>query len=611
MSLHLVGETLDRHRAHEAAQAGALINLYRGVYVDAGDDVDRVVLDHAVRIAVFLYPRAYLSGASAVTLAPLADGRLFLSGRRNARTRIRGLEIIQNQAPENPSTIPVVVGDDLGELTLTASSPRQRFLEAFRRQSEHASAIDPDMRRQMAERLVAEYQTPAAAADALWELARVNRWTREAEAAEHYLHTGFAAERAPANRARVSFTVAWHGEVAGYLTYDGAEWRWSVAPGDRPPLVRETRPGTLPPFIEALLPEGWLASVLAARDNRDLLRSGRRYLSNVSIVEDAAALATVPADVLEGRLALFQEAGRFTGDYQGPGKRSLEESFQQRLASVYATAQTPRLSGIQIKAPMCLRRDGVLVVAQEGPFTHILKPAGTQGYEDLPLIEWINLQLAHAVGFETPEAALIDMPDGIPPALLVERFDIRRTGNDPRRLAMEDFCSVLDQPSTRKYDGTIERMGRALRPLSTDATADLETLFLRALFAWLIADGDMHLKNLALLKVAEGGSNRFDSVRLAPVYDAVTTIIVPGLEHDRMALMLNGKDSRLTPDDFLATARTLELPRSRAPLLLAGCARRLVDATLEMRVPPAFARRGERVLDRIREIVITRAEPFL
>lgn len=45
------------------------------------------------------------------------------------------------------------------------------------------------MRRQMAERLVAEFGTCEAAADALWAIARPNRWSSEAEAAEEYLCT--------------------------------------------------------------------------------------------------------------------------------------------------------------------------------------------------------------------------------------------------------------------------------------------------------------------------------------------------------------------------------------------------------------------------------------
>jgi serine/threonine-protein kinase HipA len=84
-----------------------------------------------------------------------------------------------------------------------------------------------------------------------------------------------------------------------------------------------------------------------------------------------------------------------------------------------------------------------------------------------------------------------------------------------------------------------------MRSLSTDPTADLDILYRRAIFAWLIADGDMHLKNLAMLKMAEAGAKAFTSVRFAPLYDAVTTRVFPGLGTDCIALKLNGKDDRL------------------------------------------------------------------
>src|SRR5271156_72772 len=96
MALHLVGETLDKASGHYRAGTGKLVQLYRGIYVDAGDDIGATVLKHAVRIAKYLYPKAYLSAACAVTLAPTRDGRLFLSGRRKQRTHIRALEIIQS-----------------------------------------------------------------------------------------------------------------------------------------------------------------------------------------------------------------------------------------------------------------------------------------------------------------------------------------------------------------------------------------------------------------------------------------------------------------------------------------------------------------------------------
>lgn len=205
----LVGETIDRRRAHAQAAAGELIQLVRGVYVRADVDVEAAVLAHAVRIAHYLYPTAYLSSASAALLGPTSDGRLFISGRRNQRTRLRTLESIQNEAPAHPSTAPAIVGDDQGELRIEVSSPRQRFLEAFRLRSEHASAITDDLRAGMAARLVEEYGSPQATADALWVLARENEWYREGEGAERYLIARPAIAGKPAgNKAALERLVA-------------------------------------------------------------------------------------------------------------------------------------------------------------------------------------------------------------------------------------------------------------------------------------------------------------------------------------------------------------------------------------------------------------------
>jgi serine/threonine-protein kinase HipA len=592
MAIHLVGETIDAKRAHQRAQAGELVQLVRGVYVDHDADAEAAILGHAVRIAHYLYPNAYLSSASAVLLAPTPDGRLFISGRRNQRTRLRTLEVVQNEAPAHPSTAIAVIGDDLGELRVDISSPRQRFLEAFRLRSEHASAVTAEMRAQMAARLVEEHGTPQAAADAVWALARENEWYREGEGAERFLLAQPGAAKAPVNKAALDLLVAWHGDPLGRLTHDGFEWRWKPQRRTVPALVRETTPGKLPAFIESLLPEGWLAQVLHERDEREALRRGRRYMSNIVIVEGRDELAALPADILTTTLAGFVDVGRFTGHYVGPARGEIEETFEQNLARIFARAETPRLSGVQIKAPMSLMPDGALVPAIDQPFTHILKPAGTAGFEMLPIVEWLCLELGRAARFEVPDAALLEMPNGMSPALVVERFDIRRGPQDERRLALEDFCSILDLPAAAKYDGTIERMARGLRPLSTDPAADLDILFRRAVFAWLIADGDMHLKNLAMLKTADPGAKAFTTVRFAPLYDAVTTRVFPGLGGDRMALKLNGKDGRLTRQDFLALARTIGLTVGDAEAAMSELAGRLSERAKTLRLP-AFAGEAE------------------
>jgi serine/threonine-protein kinase HipA len=563
MPLHLVGETLDKTRSHYRAETGKLVQLMRGIYVDADDDIDATVTKHAVRIAHYLYPQTYLSAASAVLLGPTRDGRLFLSGRRKQRTRLRTLEIIQNEAPEHPSVAPAIIDDGMGEFRVDVSSMRQRFLEAFRLRSEHAASIDETTRAAIAKRLLEEHGSAQDVADAIWALARQNKWYREGEAAERYFLQ--RPPTAPArNEAALDLIVAWHGHPIGNLAHDGFEWRWQQTDENGPALIRQTTPGKLPPFILSLLPEGWLESVLNDRDERAMLRSGRRYMSNITIVEKRSELAALPPDILLTRLAGYTEGGVFTGRYAGPGRDHIEKSFERNLARIFANAETPRLSGVQIKAPMFLDGHGTLSPSITTAFTHILKPAGTSGFEALPVIEWQSLTLGAAAGFKTPSMALIPMPDGMPPALLVERFDIRTSRKDTQLLAMEDICSVLDVPTSAKYDGTMERIARAIRPLSTSPDDDVLLLLKRPLFAWLIADGDMHMKNMALLKTAEPGSTHFSSVRMAPLYDAVTTRVFPRLERDRMALKMNGKDDRLRRSDFKVFASTAGIRASDA-----------------------------------------------
>jgi len=611
MALHLVGETLDRTRSHYLTQRGKLVPLMRGIYVDADDDIDATVLKHALRIARYLYPNAYLSAASAALLGPTRDGRLFLSGRRKQRTRIRTLEIIQNEAPKHPSIGEAIFDDGMGEFRVAISAIRQRFLEAFRLRSEFAASIDEAMRAAIATRLIEEYGSAPAAADALWALARANEWYREGELAERYLLHRPSATPVK-NEAALDLIVAWHGAPLGHLTHDGFEWRWQPTDGERPPLIRQTTPGKLPSFIVSLLPEGWLEKVLKDKDERTLLRSGKRYMSNITIVESETELAALPPDVLLTRLEKFIKDGTFTGRYAGPARSDIEASFEDNLAQIYARADTPRLSGIQIKAPMYLDPDGTLSPSIGKPFTHILKPAGTSGYDALPLVEWIAMTLGRAAGFTVPATALVAMPDDMPPALIVERFDIRESLEDKRMLALEDLCSILDLPTEAKYNSTMERAARAVRKLSTAPEEDLMTLLKRAFFAWLIADGDMHLKNIALLKTAAQGDKQFSRVRMAPLYDAVTTRVFPNLRHDRMALKLNGKDDNLRRADFRALVTTAGRKTADADAAIDDMLRQIGGAIDRIKLPKAIERTAEadKMVTNMLDICRSRMESF-
>jgi serine/threonine-protein kinase HipA len=122
MAIHLVGETIDAKRAHQRAHVSELVQLMRGIHIDQEVDADAVILGHAIRIAHYLYPNASPSQVSAAHVATTPDARLFIRGRRNQRTRLRSLEIIQNETAPHPSTTTAVVGDDLGEMCIDACS---------------------------------------------------------------------------------------------------------------------------------------------------------------------------------------------------------------------------------------------------------------------------------------------------------------------------------------------------------------------------------------------------------------------------------------------------------------------------------------------------------
>jgi serine/threonine-protein kinase HipA len=46
--LYLIGENLDKNRAHYQAETGKLVQLMRGIYVDAAADIDADLPPHKI-----------------------------------------------------------------------------------------------------------------------------------------------------------------------------------------------------------------------------------------------------------------------------------------------------------------------------------------------------------------------------------------------------------------------------------------------------------------------------------------------------------------------------------------------------------------------------------
>jgi serine/threonine-protein kinase HipA len=153
---------------------------------------------------------------------------------------------------------------------------------------------------------------------------------------------------------------------------------------------------------------------------------------------------------------------------------------------------------------------------------------------------------------------------------------------------------------------------RAVRPLSTAPEEDALTILKRALFAWCIADGDMHLKNMALLKVAEVGDVCFHSVRIAPLYDAVTTRVFPRLSGDRMALKLNGKNDDLRRRDFRTFASTAGIGAAEADAAIDSLLAELRAAVDRATLPRLadYGPNGQKMAEHMLGIVLGRTTSF-
>ncbi len=107
--------------------------------------------------------------------------------------------------------------------------------------------------------------------------------------------------------------------------------------------------------------------------------------------------------------------------------------------------------------------------------------------------------------------------------------------------------------------------------------------------SYALRDGDMHRKNLSVLKTIEGCDPETLTVGLAPAYDVVNTIVFQ--EKDEMALTLNGKRERLDRKTWEYLGKTLGMEAKdagdRALRLIGDVATKAVEIARSL--PPEIA----------------------
>ena len=179
--------------------------------------------------------------------------------------------------------------------------------------------------------------------------------------------------------------------------------------------------------------------------------------------------------------------------------------------------------------------------------------------------EAAHLTAAALMGIPVAQYELVYDRDGVS-GLMVSRFDRTPSGG---RIAMEDGAQILGVPSGEKYTEdnpavTTESVIQAMVKLAASPAIARRNLYMHFLYAWLTGNGDLHAKNISLLKGRRGWE-------VAPIYDIPCSLV--HIKSLSMALSVNTKRSiripvtvrrpkigRLLFDDWLALAETIGLP---------------------------------------------------
>ena len=227
-----------------------------------------------------------------------------------------------------------------------------------------------------------------------------------------------------------------------------------------------------------------------------------------------------------------------------PALPAVELSHRDVLTKAQEMAGRMSISGVQPKLSMSRQGSRLIPVTAGGQF--ILKPQ-TERFPLLPQNENLCMSIAGLLKIDIPPHGLFDLLDGVP-AYLVRRFDRTKDGG---KLRCEDFAQILEEDD--KYSGSMERIGKKVRELSSVPGLDVQLFFERVLLNFLLGNGDAHLKNFSMLEAED------DGLRLSPAYDIVCSKVVIPKETD-CALTVNGKQNRLGRGDFERLADTLKIP---------------------------------------------------
>jgi len=581
--IYLPHDPHDASALATAATRGRVRSIVPGLYTD---DLTTPPADwvrqHLLAVLGGLYPSWYVSYSTAA-LGSARDGVAFISGDSTNKkaSRLPGVLVKRLRQLPHPETVTVAT-NDVSKRTLSGaeepvkvrmSSPLQTVFEVLRKDARQPERGLP----------LAQVKSLLQGLS-LSDRRRAQRFAARNKLTHEYaLFKDLSADmdqneplRPPGVR---GLTVYFYHYRVGQLleltagevrfTYDA---QWPVELSCLPKPEDERAPAYegvgLPPFFDNLLPEGWAEARLRAvykipkEDSYGLLTATPRYLSNMTLRTEDLATEDIALDQLSTSLSDAIPRREPTSKViETIGRDPDTRELWLELRRFGATG----LSGVQAKLPVHLSTAEGMPYISIGDLTrtstHILKLPSRE-YPELVANEWATMELARRIGLHVAETRQVEFQEDSPlksPALLIERFDIPHELESAERLLMlEEAASLLCLRRAEKYTPSLERVVATLAEAGLDEHG-FRLLFDHILFSWLIGNGDMHAKNIAVLHSYRpgklGAPPTYVDTSYAPLYDLVNTRIV--IRDDLFALPVNGKHNNLRTKDFVVLGRRM------------------------------------------------------
>jgi serine/threonine-protein kinase HipA len=283
------------------------------------------------------------------------------------------------------------------------------------------------------------------------------------------------------------------------------------------PIRAESYAGaTLPPIFEMNRPEGYLLSKIeeafakqGGLDDMDLLAIiGGEQIGRLSYAEPAA-----PPRKARATMSLREILSR----------RPTTELFDFLVATYFESG----VSGVQPKV-LLPNGDSHRGAIERTAVVHsdLIVKAGDDAFPHIAQNEFLCMSAARRAGISVPNFWLSEQGD----LFVVERFDLA----DNHPLGFEDMAVLMNRRSRDKYVGSYENVATAVRLYcqGADPVGNLQRLFEYIAFTIMVRNGDGHLKNFGLLYEHPADTA---SIRLAPLYDVVTTSIY-GVSNQRSGI---------------------------------------------------------------------------